>query len=207
MKAATAKARAVLLWAVIGCAVLIPLAIAAVSPQLQWRDPVYIVAGFAGVVALALLLVQPLLAGGYLAGLPPRKGRKVHQWIGAGLVLAVLVHVIGLWITSPPDVLDVLLFRSPTPFAIWGNIAMWAVFAAALLALLRSRNRLSPVVWRVGHTALAVTIVIGTIVHAVLIEGTMGTISKAVLCALALTATIKVIFDLKAWLLLSRRRA
>ena len=33
------------------------------SPLLAWREPVYIVAGLAGVLAFALLLMQPLLIG------------------------------------------------------------------------------------------------------------------------------------------------
>ena len=37
--------------------------------------------------------------------------------------------------------------------------------------------------------SLAVVIVVGGIVHAMLVEGTMETVSKAVLCALVLGAT------------------
>ena len=58
---------------------------------------------FAGVVALALLLLQPLLAGGYLPGLAARRSRHLHAWVGAGLLAAVVVHVAGLWLTSPPE--------------------------------------------------------------------------------------------------------
>ena len=39
--------------------------------------------------------------------------------------------------------------------------------------------------------SLAVVIVAGSVVHAMLIEGTMETVSKAALCALVLAATIK----------------
>ena len=101
--------RAILIWAALGAAVVVPIAIAANSPLLAWRDPVYIAAGFAGVLAMALVLFQPLLAGGYLPGLPTRRGRRVHRWIGAALVMAIVVHVGGLWLTSPPDVVDALL--------------------------------------------------------------------------------------------------
>ena len=124
-------------WAALALAIGIPLVAAARSPLLQWRDPIYILAGFAGVLGLALILVQPLLILGALPGLP---ARRAHRWVGATLVALVLIHVGGLWITSPPDVIDVLLFRSPTPFAIWGVIAMWALFAAALLASVRRRR-------------------------------------------------------------------
>lgn len=197
----------VLAWATLGASVVVPIAVAAASPLLEWRQPVYIAAGFAGVVAMALLLVQPLLAGGYLPGLRTPRGRRVHFWVGLGLVAAILIHVAGLWLTSPPDVVDALLFASPTPFSAWGVIAMWAAFAAALVATLRRRLRIPPRVWRPLHTCLAVLIVVGSVVHAMLIEGPMGTASKAVLCALALAATVKVVMDLRTWTLVTRRRA
>ena len=48
--------------------------------------------------------------------------------------------------------------------------------------------------------------VLGSVVHAMLIEGTMGAGSKAALCALVLSATVKVIMDLRTWTLLTRPR-
>ena len=110
-------ARVTLIWVALAAAVCVPIAAAAASPLLAWRDPVYILAGFAGIVALGLMLVQPLLIGGYLPGLPAYRGRRAHHWIGGALVVAVVVHVGGLWITSPPDMIDALLFASPTPFS------------------------------------------------------------------------------------------
>ena len=191
--------RIILIWAALAAVVAVPLAAAAVSPLLAWRHPVYIVGGFAGVIALGLLLVQPMLIGGYLPGLSSLGRRRVHRWIGGMLVVAVVIHVAALWITSPPDVIDALVFASPTPFSAWGVVAMWATFAAALLAALRSRLRLRPRTWRFGHTLLAVVIVVGTMVHAILIEGTMETVSKVALSALVLVVTIKVISDLRVW--------
>ena len=199
--------RAVLIWAALGAAIAVPLAIAATSPLLAWRQPIYIAAGFAGVIAMALILVQPLLAGGYLPGLPARRGRRVHQWIGGLLVASVVLHIAGLWLTSPPDVIDALLFVSPTPFSFWGVTAMWALFAAALLAALRQRLRIRPRFWRLGHTTLVLVVAIGSIVHAMLIEGTMGTLSKTILCALAVAALIKVLMDLRSWTLLTRLKS
>ena len=185
-------------WTGLAAATAIPLSVAATSPLLQWRDPIYVAAGFAGVVGLALLLVQPLLAGGRLPGLRATRGRRLHRWVGAGLVAAVAIHVGGLWITSPPDVVDALLLASPTPFSVWGVIAMWAVAATAVLAALRRTLRMRPATWRLAHVGLAVAIVAGTVVHALLIEGTMGTISKAALCALAVGATVGAVADLRA---------
>lgn len=191
------RGRRILIWAALAAALAAPIALAAASPLLAWRDPIYIAAGFAGVIGMALLLLQPLLIGGYLPGLSPRRARRLHAWVGAGLAAAVAVHVAGLWATSPPDVIDVLLFRSPTPFSVWGVLAMWAVFAAALLAAFRRRLRLRPAVWRLCHIALAAAIVTGGVVHAMLIEGTMETLSKSALCALVALAAVKLIADFR----------
>lgn len=199
--------RAVLLWAGLAVAVAAPIAIAASSPLLQWRGPVYIASGFAGILALCLVLVQPLLAAGYLPGLPARAGRQVHRWVGVALVIAVVAHVGGLWLTSAPDVIDALLFDSPTPFSVWGVLAMWAVFAAALLAAVRAPLRIRPKTWRIAHSGLAVVIALGSVAHALLVEGAMGQNSKAALCILVLAALIKVLIDLRPWALLIRRRA
>ena len=194
--------RAVLIWTGLALALVLPLSHAATSEYLAWRDPVYIASGFAGVFALSLLLVQPLLALGWLPGLHLLRSRRVHRRVGMVLVAAVVVYVAGLWITSPPDIIDALLLRSPTPFSVWGVAAMWALFAAALLSLLR--RRLSPSSWRVGHTSLVSLVVVGGSVHALLIEGTMNTTSKAVLCGLALVTTMAAVAS--PWLR-ARRRA
>lgn len=186
-----------LVWCALAAAAAIPLAVAATSPLLAWRDPVYIAGGLAGVFAAILMLLQPLLVGGYLPGLTKLRARRLHRWTGGLLVTAVAVHVLALWVTSPPDVIDALLFVSPTPFAAWGVIAMWAVFAAALLAALRRRMQLR--LWRRAHTTLVVVAVVGSVIHALLIEGTMETLSKTMLCALVLAATIKAVIDLRAW--------
>lgn len=194
--------RGVVIWAVAVVAIAVPAAFALTSPLLQWRDPVYIVAGFAGVIGMALLLFQPLLVGGRLPGLAGKRGRLAHRMIGAALVLAIVVHVIGLWITSPPDVVDALLFVSPTPFSAWGVIAMWAVFAAALLGVLRRRMGSRLRLWRLIHSTLAVVIVLGTVVHAVQIQGTMEPVSKAILAAAILLALGRVLLDRRVWALL-----
>jgi hypothetical protein len=192
-------AKVTLIWAALAATICVPIAAAAASPLLAWRGPVYILAGFAGIVALGLVLVQPLLIAGYLPGLSAYRGRRTHHWIGGALVAAVVVHVGGLWITSPPDMIDALLFSSPTPFSPWGVIAMWAIFAVAIIAALRRRLGLRAQTWRIVHMPLAIVIVVGSVVHAILIEGTMETISKAALCALVLAATIKVMADLRVW--------
>lgn len=196
---------AILRWGGLALALAVPLAVAAASPLNAWREPVYVAASLAGVLALGLLLVQPLLAGGLLPGLRGTRGRRVHALVGVGLVAALVVHVGGLWLTSPPDVVDALLFVSPAPFSPWGVGALWAAVAAALVMALRRRLALSPRLWRPAHTALAAVVVAGSIVHALLVEGTMGPVTKAVLCALALAAFVKVAASLRSWRLLRRR--
>lgn len=191
--------RKALVWGALAAVIIVPFTFAVTSPLLAWRDPVYITACFAGVATLGLLLLQPLLMGGYLPGLSVLSARRAHRWVGALLVLAVVVHVIGLWISNPPDVIDVLLFRSPTPFSNWGVVAMWTLFASALLAAYRRRLHLRPRTWSFIHSLFAIVIIIGTIVHAVLIEGTMEPISKAILCGLVAIATLKLILSLRVW--------
>jgi hypothetical protein len=197
-------AKVTLIWVTLVAAICVPIAVAALSPLLAWRGPVYILAGFAGIIALGLVLVQPLLIAGYLPGLPGYRGRRAHHWIGGALAVAVAIHVAGLWFTSPPDMIDALLFTSPTPFSPFGVIAMWAIFAVALLAAFRRRLGLRT--WRIAHMSLAVVIVVGSVVHGMLVEGTMETMSKAALCALVLAATIKVMVDLRVWRMRTRRR-
>lgn len=186
-----------LFWSALFAAIAIPIIFAAMSPLLAWRSPVYIAACFAGVIGLCLLLLQPLLIGGDLPGLPKHIARRAHPFVGAMLVVAVIIHIIGLWITSPPDVIDALTFTSPTPFSNWGVIAMWSLLATTALMIFRRRLQLQARHWRMTHSFLALVIVIGTVVHALLIEGVMETVSKVTLCILVVIATTKLIFSSK----------
>ena len=189
------KRRTNLIWSAFFVVIIAPIIAAAFSPLLAWRDSIYIIAGFAGILAMALLLTQPLLIGGYLPSISARKNRQFHKWFGALLVTMVFIHVLFLWFTSPPDVIDVLLFRSPTPFSLWGVIAMWAVFLMGLMAAFRKRLRMPLRLWQRTHLALAIVTVIGSVVHAYLIEGTMETLTKIIISLAVLAATAKVIAD------------
>jgi predicted ferric reductase len=193
--------RAALVWAVVIVAVAAPLALAAGSPLNAYRTIVYTVAAFAGIVALALLLVQPLLVAGRLPGLEAYRGRRAHRWTGGALVAAVAIHVAGLGWSSPPDMADALLFASPTAFTPFGVVAMWAILAVAILAAIRRRLGLRT--WRLVHLSLALVIVGCSVAHGMLIEGTMETISKAALCLLVVAAAVKAILDTR----LQRRRS
>ena len=187
------RLRSGLIWSVVAFAIIVPILPAAWSPLLEWRQPVYIFASFAGITALALMFAQPLLAAGYLPGLGSQTSRRIHRLTGLLLVVLVLAHVGGLWITSPPDVVDALLFTSPTPFSIWGVLAMWALFAAALTVVLRRRLRISPRTTRRVHTGFILVTVAGSIAHTLLIVGTMETVTKIILCVLVAAVTAKVI--------------
>ncbi len=191
--------RTALIWGGLIAIIAIALFFTAMSPLIAWRSPVYIAACFAGVIGLALLLLQPLLIGGFLPGLPKHLSRRMHPRIGVLLMICVIVHVGGLWLTSPPDVIDALTFSSPTPFSNWGVIAMWSLLATTGLALFRRRLKLRAQNWSKAHRFFALVIVIGTIVHALLIEGMMETVSKLTLCVLVFAVTIKLIFGSKFW--------
>ncbi|WP_299551753.1 ferric reductase [uncultured Tateyamaria sp.] len=184
--------RGVIPWTALAIAVAAPIVAAGFSPLLQWRDGIYIASGFAGIFGMTLLLVQPLLAAGDLPYLSHARARRLHRLTGALLLAAVVGHVVGLWITSPPDVIDALTFTSPTPFSVWGVIAMWAVFAAALMAALRRGIAVRPMTWRRMHVSLALTIAVGTVTHVLLIEGTMETITKYGLSALVLLGALRI---------------
>ena len=148
------------------------------------------------------MLVQPLLIGGYLPGLAGYRGRRVHHWIGGALVVAVVVHVGGLWITSSAGHDRRAALHIADAILPLGVIAMWAIFATALLAAFRRRLGLAPRTWRITHMVFAIVIVVGSVVHGLLIEGTMETMSKAALCTLVVAAAVKVMAD-RVW----RKRA
>jgi len=192
--------RAILVWGALAGVIAASTVVAAGSEYLQYRSFVYVAAGFAGVFALALLLVQPLLAAGLLPGFPMRTGRWVHRWTGAALLLATAAHVVGLWITSPPDMVDALTFTAPTAFSVFGVVAMWALIAAALLASVRKKLGIRPQVWRLAHTTAACFVVVASVAHAILIEGTMGTVSKSVMCVVVIGAMALTVGHLKPWI-------
>jgi len=193
--------RAMVPWLALLVFLSTPVIVAAQSPLLQWRDPVYIAAGFAGIIGLCLMLLQPLLISRML---PTPMPSRLHRWIGLALVTAIVIHVAGLWITSPPDVIDVLMFRSPTSFSIWGAVAMWAVFAAALWAAIRKQTGVR--LWRLGHSVAVGIAVLATVVHAWRVDGTMGTLSKAALCISVIVALVLALRKRRVWRILRSGR-
>lgn len=188
---------ATLVWGLIIAIMIVPIAIAAFSPYLPSRNAPYIVGGFAGIVCLSLLVLQPLLPAGYLAGTQGPAGRRWHRWLGFGIVAAVALHVGGLYLASPADTLDALLLVSPTPFSVYGVTAMWGVVATAVLVLLRRRLGLRTSIWRLIHNTLAAVVVAATVIHALQIEGAMEGVSKWVLCLAVVAATTVALLDLR----------
>jgi len=189
--------RKLLMCIVLFLSVVIAIVAATFSPLHEWRQPIYITASFAGIAGMAIMLFQPVLIAGYLPNVLPRNARRIHQWIGSLIVLSVFIHVLGLWITSPPDVVDALLFVSATPFSNWGVVAMWAVLITASLSALRHKLPITLRHWQLLHRTLAVIIIVGTVVHAMLIDGAMETFSKAFLCILLLVTTLMVMTKLR----------
>lgn len=186
-----------MIWAFLLCIVLAPVLIAAYSPLLAGREAVYIVGGMAGIIALAILLLQPLLAAGYLPGVPLTQGRRWHRWMGTALVAAVGLHIAGLFLTSPPDMIDALMLKAPTVYSLLGVIAMWSLILVVVLVAGRSRLGLRAVPWRVMHNSLAVVVVAASVSHALMIEGAMGQVSKLFLCVSVLAATVFVTVKLR----------
>jgi predicted ferric reductase len=182
--------RAGVVWLVLAACVLIPVGLAAASPLQASREALWIFGGMAGVVALALLLVQPILAAGLLPGTSSPTGRRWHRWIGATIIAAVVLHVGGLYLYSPDDISDALLLVSPTPFAVYGVIGLWGAALTALLVAVRSRSGLRYATWRIVHNAVSLVVVVSSVVHAILIEGAMGFVSKAILCTLVIAAAM-----------------
>lgn len=183
------RPRTIAIWTAVALLILWPLTVAATSPLLAWRSAPYIASGFAGALAMVILFLQPLLAAGYLPGLHPKRARRWHGWLGAGLIACVAVHVIGLYITSPPDTIDALLLVSPTPFSIYGVTGMWVLLATGIFVASRRRLALRPARWNLIHNVLAAVVVVCSVVHALLIEGTMGLVSKWTLSLAVLAAT------------------
>ncbi|WP_338052145.1 ferric reductase [Roseibium polysiphoniae] len=205
-QAVTRRLAGGLIWTAVAGLSLWPVLIAAASPYIVGRSAVYIAAGLAGALSLALLFVQPLLAAGLLPGLTGLRGRRWHRVAGFLIAAAVAVHIGGLYITSPPDALDALLLVSPTPFSIYGVAAMWGLVLTVVLVAFRKHLHLRPLAWRIIHNGLAAGVVATSVAHALLIEGTMGSLSKIILCSSAVLTTAAVTLYLRVIKPLRKRR-
>lgn len=194
-------------WIVVAVIAIVPVVAAAASPLQRGRELLWVIGGMAGVVALSLLFVQPLLTATAPTLLPAARGLRWHRWSGIAIGLSVLLHVGALYAYSPEDVMDALLLVAPTPFSLYGVISLWCVVLTAALAAARRRLRLGHRRWRIAHSVLAVAIVSAGAVHAVLIEGAMEDVSKYAICLAALAATSLGALEVNVLGPLRRRRA
>lgn len=177
--------------------ILIPLAIAVINPLQTSRNFAYIIGGLAGICALCILLVQPLLAAGYLTHTRLTDSRRWHRRLGTSLIFLVALHVVGLYLTSPDDMSDALILVAPTLFSLYGVIGLWALALTALLVTLRKRLPFTDMIWKTMHNLLAVVVVISSVIHAVMIDGAMGVLSKQLLCICIVIATGVITFHLR----------
>ena len=92
------------------------------------------------------------------------------------------------------------------PFSVYGVLAMWGIVATAVLVVLRRRSGLRYATWFFIHNALALVVVVSTVVHALQIEGAMETLSKWLVCLAALATTLVVLLDLRVVKPLARWR-
>src|SRR4051794_41969917 len=129
-----APVRVALIWAALVAAIGVPIALAMTSDLIAWRGTVYILAGFAGIFALGLLLVQPLLIAGYLPGLSAYRARRAHHWTGGVLVTAVGVPLGGVWVAKPPGMLGAPALTPPTPVFPLRVVALWGGLRVGPLA-------------------------------------------------------------------------
>jgi predicted ferric reductase len=193
-------------WAVLLLLIVGPIVVAAFSPLLKSRELIYVIGGLSGVVALSLLLVQPLLAIGYLTSVSLIKQRRWHQWSGTLLVVSIALHIAALYITSPDDITDALLLRSATPFSVYGVIALWGVLLIAMLVAFRSKIKIPIKRWKTIHAIIAAISVVASIIHALWIQGAMGAVSKWVLCGTIVFATGYAVHQLDTLQAIFRKR-
>jgi hypothetical protein len=116
----TTRLTAFFLWGVVIAAMVVPIALATTSPYLAYRGPLYIAAGFAGIVAMSLFVLQPLLACPVRALIAPATARRWHRIIGASILILILAHVVGLYFVSPPrHDRRLVAARANMVFAVW----------------------------------------------------------------------------------------
>ncbi len=194
----------VLAWVAAAVVAAWPIGAALASPLLPSRDLIWVVGGMAGVVALSLLLVQPLLAIEVGTG-AARRWRRWHGAVGLLIGAAIVLHVGALYATSPDDITDALLLVAPTPFSLYGVIGLWATVVTIALALARRILRLPFRPWRMVHSLLALVIVAASASHAWMIDGAMEGLSKTIVVLAALAATSFAVIEIN--LLAPMRRA
>lgn len=164
-----------LIWLGLLVVMTLPVAMATRSPYLPFRSSIYVLAGFAGIICLSIFVLQPLLSTNHLP-LHPIQTRRLHRIVGTSVLILAIMHVAGLYLTSPPDVIDALLLRAPTLFSVFGVVAMWGIILTVLIAKLR--RTLPANIWRATHRTLSTLVIFATLIHALQIQGMMEPITK-----------------------------
>lgn len=82
---------------------------------------------------------------------------------------------------------------------------MWATFTAAALAIFKRKLPMAAHLWRITHTLVTALVVVTSVAHAMLIDGTMGNVSKILLSIAIVMATLIVAIRLGSWKALVRR--
>lgn len=183
-----------------------PIIAAAASPLQRGRELLWVIGGMAGVVAMSLLFVQPLLTAAAPHLLAARTGIRWHRAGGLAIVVLVALHIGALYVYSPDDITDALMLVAPTRFSLYGVIGMWCLILTAVLAATRRVLRLDYRLWRILHSVLAVAIVSASAIHAIQIEGAMEDYSKLAICLAALAATTVGALEISVLSPLRRRR-
>ncbi|KPF69713.1 hypothetical protein IP69_10205 [Bosea sp. AAP35] len=196
----------VTIWLLIALVAVVPIAAAAASPLLRGREWLWIAGGMAGVVALSLLFVQPLL----MAAAPPltavRDRIAWHRWGAIAIVALVALHIGALYAYSPDDVTDILLLAAPTSFSVYGVIGMWCLILTVALTSTRRLLRLGYKPWRIVHSVLAVALAGSSVVHAIQIEGAMEDYSKLAICLATLAATTAAVLEINLFVPMRQRK-
>ena len=193
-------------WLLSALTAILPIGAAAASPLLGGREWLWITGGMAGVVALSLLAVQPLLVAAAPALLAPKAGVTWHRVGGIAIMAMVALHIGALYAYSPDDVTDILLLSAPTSFSIYGVIGLWCLILTALLTAVRRIYRLSYTAWRIAHSVLAVLLVGASVIHTIQIEGAMEAYSKLAICIVAMALTTAGVLEVNVLSRLRRRR-
>ena len=198
--------RRIAAWIVVVSIAAAPVIAAAANPLQGGREMLWIMGGMAGVVALCLLFVQPLLMAAAPPLLAAREGVHWHRWGGIAIVAVVALHVGALYAYSPDDMTDALLLVAPTPFSLYGVISLWCLVLMAVLVATRRLLRFGYRLWRILHSVLAVAVVGAGAIHAIQIEGVMEEYSKLSVCIAALAATTVGALEVNVLAPLRRRR-
>src|SRR5262245_6077734 len=182
--------------------VVAPLVFAALgisNPGHSFWDSFSIALGFVGLTMMGLEFVLVARFKAVAAPFGQDALLQFHRQIGYVGLAFVLGHI-ALSTTwdkvNPSDAVN-------APALVWfGVAAAGALVVLVATSVWRLRLRLSYEVWHVAHTALAVILVVGALIHVYLVDGYVNTLWKLVLWGLMTAAFV----GLLVWVRLIRPR-